>query len=67
MYMGLSDIRSKRLTGHCNMAVSFALINHIHNLIRAGHETLSASLRTGEERRKEEHETKYHESDAAYT
>lgn len=36
------------LTGHSNMAVSFAFINHIHNLIRAGHKALSASLSGGE-------------------
>lgn len=46
--MVLCDISSKRLTGHSNMAVSFALINHIHNLIRAGDKTLSTSLRREE-------------------
>lgn len=41
---------SKSLTGHSNMAVRFSLVDHIHNLIRAGDETLSASLRENRER-----------------
>lgn len=45
-----NNILRERLTGHSNMAVSFALVDHIHNLIRAGDKTLSASLRTGDER-----------------
>lgn len=44
----------KRLTGHSNMAVRFALVDHIHNLIGAGDKTLSASLRGGEETRGQE-------------
>lgn len=38
--------RRYKLTGNSNMAVRFALINHVHNLLRAGNETLGAALST---------------------
>lgn len=37
--------RGRGLTGDGYVAVGFALVDHVHDLVRAGDEALSASLR----------------------
>lgn len=49
------------------MAVGFALIDHIHNLIGAGDKTFSASLREREERRCNQIGDSNHAADATQT